>query len=116
MIYVLRALFAAPEAERDPADWATRFAAHVGLACILWLVLVDATDPGWATGILLAGYAAWEAAQWPGGWRMAFDGLLDWVAFALALLGLRAVHHHHEALPFGLAALIVVMAGVWRRR
>lgn len=118
MIRLLRALFATPEAERDPAAWATRFMAHLGLGSCLWLVLAGVTGPGWASGILGAGYAAWEIAQWPGGRRMAFDGLLDCVAVWLALTGLWAVAHGQGAAASGcgLAALAVIWAGVWRRQ
>lgn len=114
MIRLLRALFAAPEAERDPAAWATRFAAHLGLGAILWLVLAGAVGPGWASGLLAALYAAWEALQWPGGRRMAWDALLDCVAVWLALTGLWAVAHGQglAATGCGLAALAVVWAGV----
>lgn len=40
MIRLLRSIYATPEAERDPAAWATRFMAHLGLGAALWLVLV----------------------------------------------------------------------------
>lgn len=114
MIRLLRALFASPEAERDPAAWATRFAAHLGLGCIAWLVLAGIIGPGWASGLLAGGYSAWEALQWPGGRRMAWDGALDCVAVWLALTGLWAVAHGQgaAALGCGLAALAVVWAGV----
>lgn len=118
MIRLLRALFAAPEAEADAAAWATRFAAHLGLGAILWLVLAGAIGPGWASGLLAGGYSAWEALQWPGGRRMAWDGALDCVAVWLALTGLWAVAHGQgmAATGCGLAALAVIAAGVERRR
>lgn len=114
MIRLLRDLFAAPEAEADAGAWATRFAAHLGLGACLWLVLVGVTSPAWATGFLGAGYATWEALQWPGGRRMAWDGALDCVAVWLALTGLWAVAHGQglAATGCGLAALAVVWAGV----
>ena len=117
MIRLLRTLYATPEAERDPAAWATRFAAHLGLGAVLWLVLAGVIGPGWASGILAAGYAAFEALQWPGGRRMAWDGLLDCVAFWTALTALWAVAHGQglAATGCGLAALAVMWAGVWRR-
>lgn len=117
VLLLLRALHASPAAERDPEAWATRFMAHTGLGCVLWLVLVGLVGSGWASAIAAAGYAGWEAWQWPGGARMAFDGLLDWVAFASALTGQWAAWHGQggAATGCGLAALVVVWVGVWRR-
>ena len=117
MIRLLRALFASPDAERDPMEWATRFMAHLGLGCVVWLILAELAGPAGACLICGGAYAAFEAAQWQGGRRMAFDGLLDFVAFAFALTGLFAVAHQQgqAGMACGLAALAVVWAGVWRR-
>ena len=117
MIALLRALFATPEAERDPEAWATRYAAHFGIGCIGWLLLVRFTGPWGAACAVAALYAAWEALQWPGGWRMAADGVLDWCAVTLGLCALTAVWMHDipAALGFGLAAVVVALAGIEKR-
>lgn len=117
MIRLLRALFASPEAERDPEAWALRLAAHAGVGAALWLLLAWA-GPAWATGLVAATLGAWEAWQWQGGRRMAFDGLLDLMAGVIPAVGLYAVAHHQTAAAVGcgLAALAVVAAGVWRRQ
>lgn len=117
MIGLLRALFASPEAERDPEAWALRLAAHAGLGAALWLLLAW-TGPAWATGLVGAALGAWEAVQWQGGRRMAFDGLLDLMAGVIPAVGLYAVAHHQTAAAVGCGfALVAVMAaGVGKRR
>lgn len=117
MMALLRALFTTPEAERDPEAWATRFAAHFGLGCALWLVLVRFAGPWGATGGVALLYAAWEIAQWPGGWRMAADGVLDWCAVSIGVCALAYVWDRDAAaaLGCGLAAAVVALAGIERR-
>lgn len=117
MIRLLRALFASPEAERDPEAWALRLAAHAGVGAALWLLLAW-TGPAWATGLVAAALGAWEAVQWQGGRRMAFDGLLDWLGGVIPAVALYAVWHHQTAAAVGcgIAMLIVMAAGVEKRR
>lgn len=117
MMNLLRALFAAPDAERDPAAWATRLTAHAGVGAGLWLLLAG-MGPAWATGLVAAALGAWEAVQWQGGRRMAFDGLLDFMAGVIPAVGLYAVWHHQTAAAVGcgFALLAVLAAGVRKRR
>ena len=117
MMALLRALYASPEAERDPEAWATRFAAHFGLGCLGWLLLVRFTGPQSAAVAVCLAYLAWEALQWPGGLRMAADGVLDWCAVTLGVCALAAVWMHDApaALGFGLATIVVALAGIERR-
>lgn len=117
MIRLLIALYGSPDAERDPEAWATRFMAHLGLGVVLWLILSGIIGPTWAAGICGVIYAAFEILQWPGGRRMAFDGIVDSVAFWTGLAGLWAVAHGQDlaASGCGLAALLIVWVGAWRR-
>lgn len=117
MIRLIRALFATPEAERDPAAWATRYAAHVGVGAALWLIVQVWADPFPATAAVAALMAAWEVAQWRGGARMAWDGLLDWCGVTLAAAALWAVADGQIgwAAFSGAAVVATLAAGVWRR-
>lgn len=119
MIELLRALFNSPEAERNAEAWATRFAAHTGIGCIIWLSLVGIIGPVAASALCVIGYASFEMLQWRGGWRMALDGVLDFVAFAFAVCGLYAAWYQQNlaASASGLSAIIVAAAGIhWRNR
>ena len=135
MIRILLSMFRAPEAERDPEAWATRLFGHVGVGVLLWLaalailpesfqsetiphlIAVLLSGPEGAALVVAIAYAAWEALQWRGGARMAFDGLLDWVAVIIAPCALVQVWHHQvgAAAAFVIALMAVVVAGVWRR-
>lgn len=85
MIRLLRQLFETPGAETDPADWATRFCAHQGLAAACVLILLAIWHVAVAAAVLLAGYAIWEAAQYrtaaTRSRALLADCVLDWVAW-----------------------------------
>lgn len=117
MIRLLRNLFATPEAERAPAEWALRFMGHFGLAAIFFPALLPAIGPDWSAVVVCTVYAFWEVLQWRGGWRMVMDGVLDWVAVALSVGGLWSLWHQSAgwALGFAVAAFCVIVSGVWRR-
>lgn len=118
MLQVLKDLFKSPEAERDPADWLSRYMAHDGAAAFLWLAVLSFTrEPESAALAVVVVYAAWEAMQWRGGVRMALDGLLDWCAFTTRACALVQVWHQEAgaALAFTALSLAIMVAGVWRR-
>lgn len=114
---LLKELFNTPSAEREPEPWATRAAAHFGVGTVLCLIMVPLLGPWGAVAIISAAYALWELCQWPGGLRMAWDGILDWVA---VVLGAVAAGNITGATPWAGAAIavcavIVALAGIWAR-
>ena len=118
MIALIRALFANPEAEDDPAAWATRYAAHVGVGAALWLIVQVWASPFPATAAVAALMAAWEVAQWRGGARMAWDGLLDWCGVTLAAAALWAVADGQTGMAAfsGAAVVVILVVGVKARQ
>lgn len=117
MIRLLRALFAAPDAERDPAAWATRLFAHMGVGLIGWLFFTLPLGPWGAVAAVAVLYCIWETGQWPGGRRMAWDAVLDWCAVALAASAAASAWEQvgWAAAGAAVAALAIAAAGVWRR-
>lgn len=112
MIRLLRKLFETPGAETDPADWATRFCAHQGLAALLALLVLAVTHPADAVGGLLLGYALWELAQWRRGrgWLLWWDCVLDWCAWSAMVLAVA-----WWPVPGALASAVILSVGIWRR-
>lgn len=86
-----------PDAQDDPADWATTLLAHamigVGLAVLI---------PWW---LVVGGYAAWEAVQWRRYGAGVMDCALDWCAVSLGVCVALWVYPTQAVL-----ALVVVMA------
>ena len=64
MRMLLRRLWESPAAEVDPDDWATRFAAHMGLSAGVMIALLALLPVAPALAVSLLGYAAWEWSQW----------------------------------------------------
>lgn len=116
-LVIVAALFATPEAERDPEAWVTRFAAHLGLGAVVWLLLVRWVGPWSAATVVSLAYLAWEGLQWRGGWRMMADAALDWVAVAMGVCALTFVWQQdaNAALACGVSTVAVAVAGVLRR-
>lgn len=85
MIRLLHYLLRTPGAERDPEAWATRYFAHQGLAAACALILLAIWPIAVAAGVLLAGYALWEAVQYrtarTRSRALLADCVLDWVAW-----------------------------------
>lgn len=115
MRMLLRRLWESPAAEVDPADWATRFAAHMGLSAGVMIALLALLPGSLALAVSLLGYAAWEWSQWRRGrgWLLAWDCVLDWCAWAVMALAIAT--EGAAAAAYMLAALAICGAGVWRR-
>ena len=115
MIRLLANMFCAPEAEADPAAWATRFCAHQGLAAAVTLLLLAVWHPAVVVGVLLAAYALWEVAQYRAAPRrsraLLADCLLDWCAWSLMVLAIAC-----WTVPAVLASAGIFIAGVRRRK
>lgn len=118
MIRLLRALFATPEAERDPAAWATRLFAHIGVGLIGWAFFLPALGPWGAVLSVSILYTIWEAGQWPGSPRMLWDALLDWSVVILSLLLVASAWERNGTATAlsGAAILIICAVGVVKRR
>lgn len=112
MIRLLRKLFRTPGAETDPADWATRFCAHQGLAALASLLLMWVMPANAAVPLLLASYALWECAQYlrQRGWLLAWDCVLDWCAWAAMVLAIA-----WWPVSGALASAAILSVGIWRR-
>lgn len=112
MIRLLRNLFETPGAETDPADWATRFCAHQGLAALASLLALALMHANAAVALLLASYALWEGAQFirQRGWLLWWDCVADWCAWTAMVLALAWWPVLCVAVSLALLA-----AGVWRR-
>lgn len=112
---VLRRMWETPGAEVDPDAWATRFAAHMGLAAGVMIALLALLPVVPALAVTLLGYAAWEWSQWQRarGWLLAWDCVLDWCAWAAMALAIAA--DGAMAAAYMLVALVICGVGVWRR-
>lgn len=112
MIGLLRELFDTPGAETDPADWATRFCAHQGLAALASLLALALMPDNAAVALLLASYALWEGGQFvrQRGWLLWWDCVADWCAWAAMVLAIA-----WWPVPCVAVSLVLLAVGVWRR-
>lgn len=102
-------LFANPEAQRDPYQWASVAMAHAWLGFGAAYALSPVTGPLWAcAGASLAYLLIWELWQAlrSGLW---WDSALDWAAWSIGCAALL------WPAPAFAASLIVVAIGVMRR-
>lgn len=108
MFWIL-SLFANPEAQRDPYQWASVAMAHAWLGFGAAAFLSAITGPLSAAVVASLAYALiWELFQAlrSGLW---WDSALDWAAWSIGCAALL------WPAPAGAASLIVVAIGVWRR-
>lgn len=116
MISLLWALFTSPGAESDPSDWATRMAAHAGVALPGWIICMwIAGDAVIATAMAALLYAIWEAGQFilapRRSWPLAWDCALDWCAWTLMAVALAGIWSQSLVVAgLACAALFIAMA------
>lgn len=116
---VLRRMWESPGTETDPADWATRFSAHMGLSAAITIALLALLPDTLVLSVSLLGYAAWEWSQWrrARGWLLWWDCVLDWTAWAVMALAVQNLGRADAvtAAALMLVAVAICAAGVWRR-
>lgn len=123
MLELIKSLFDTPEAESDPAAWATRFVAHFGLGVAITTILALLLPLSYALGLSMVGYTVWEAAQYrvaPPAARskaLRWDGVLDLAAWSCGafVVGMLAQGAILNAVMFVGAGAAVLASGVWSR-
>lgn len=121
MIQMLWQLLSTPGSEADPADWATRFMAHVGLGLVLFTVTLPVTgSPPLALTFALVSYALIEILELAiAGLSQAlvFDSILDWVAVGHGALVCYMLATRQFALAgvLILSGAMILEAGIWQR-